>query len=217
MKFGSILNDKVSGSVGSIVGAMGSGGKHFRTKIKPHKHTNIKQEGLNQSMREANIAWQGMTTEARETWEVYGKSLIHTNATGHLVKQTGWTAFNGAYILLRQANKSIDPLLNQAPLNKGYLEAPEGVFTALATRYRFTFTSLERMQFSTYISPKFKNTINTNRFSYYWYRNNNIVAGQRFGLPFEVQDGRFFIKLKRIEPDGSMSLENVYKEDFALL
>jgi hypothetical protein len=73
------------------------------------------------------------------------------------------------------------------------------------------------MQLSVYVSPKVKNTINTNTLGYSFVDNEQLATDASIALPANVEDGRFFIRARRIEADGGMSLDTKIKSDLVAI
>ena len=219
MKVKSILYETISGSIGTVTGAMGLGGAYLKEKPQPNNPQSDLQVIIRNAMKEANAAWLALDVAVKELWNVYGKTLTYTNSTGHIVKQTGWTAFNASYVLMTQASMVIAPLLVAAPLTSNYLTSPS-IITGTDVGGTFYFVTIEgvvSMQISLFTSPKEKNTINTNTKGYQYTDNQLIAPGAQIDLDPSVQDGRYFFKARRIEADGSMSKETVLKQDLPAL
>lgn len=215
MKVKSTLYETISGSIGSITGAMGLGGAYFKEKVSPNNPQSAQQIIIRNAMKNANIAWASMTVNAKELWEAYAETLTYTNSTGHIVKQTGWTAFGASYVLMSQGGMTLAPLLISAPATIGYITSPSVVIELNGPNYMIVNKAITTVQMSVFISPNLKNTINTNTRGYVFVGNELVVTDAGIDLPVSVQDGRYFARARRIEVDGGMSLETVIKQDLA--
>lgn len=214
MKTKSILYEKISGSISTITGRSSAGGNTLRTKNKPTNAPSQSQEDIRQFIASANKDWKLMDISVREDWNEYAKSLTIKNQVGNLSQKTGHNAFSGAYVLMKQSTMNTNQILTSAPSTTGYLPSPEIWFNIVGANVKLNILGDNKIQFSTYLSPKFKNTINQNISNYYYYINFNITPPDRFNLPASVRNGRFFVKTQRIEIDGGISLGKTYKEDF---
>lgn len=219
MKVKSILYEVISGSVGSLTGAMGLGGAYLKEKPSPNNPQTALQVVIRDAMKNANSAWLVLDVAVKELWNIYGKTLTYTNSTGHIVKQTGWTAFNASFVLMTQAGMSVAALSVSPPTTTGYLTSPsfDVVADVGGTFYGVITTSVIDMQISIFTSPLEKNTINTNTKGYRFQGNQLMNPSSQMNLNADIQGGRFFFKARRIELDGGMSLETVITKDLVTL
>lgn len=217
MKVKSILYDVISGSIGSITGAMGLGGAYFKEKSNPTNPSTALQKIIRDAMIAANNAWLGLSVAIKDEWNEYGKTLSYTNSTGHIVKQNGWTAFNASYILMVQGGMAITQIVLAPPTTSGYLTSPVIETELNAGVWNVANKSGIEMQMSVFVSPKERNTINTNTKGYQFEDNANLVADALIPLNATIEDGRFFIRARRIELNGAMSQESLIKVDLAAL
>ena len=162
MKVKSTLYETISGSIGSLTGAMGLGGAYLKEKTSPNNPQSAAQIIIRDAMKNANIAWTATTVAVKEAWEVYAKTLTYINSTGHTVKQTGWTAFGASYVLMTQGGMATAVLATGAPATTGYLTSPSIAIELNGTVFMIANKAITTIQMSVFISPKLKNTINTN-------------------------------------------------------
>lgn len=217
MKVKSTLYEVISGSIGTITGAMGLGGAYFKEKTSPNNPQSANQLIIRDAMKNANTAWGLVAVSVKEAWNEYAKTMSYINSTGHTVKQTGWTAFNASYVLMTQGGMNVAPLSLAAPTTAGYLTSPSIEVELNVDHYEVVNKSVITMQISAFISPKEKNTINTNTKGYSFVGNASLATDAGIALDPTVEDGRYFVRARRIEIDGGMSNETVITSDLAAI
>ncbi|MCK5608752.1 hypothetical protein KAR91_43140, partial [Candidatus Pacearchaeota archaeon] len=71
MKVKSILYETISGSIGTITGAMGLGGAYFKEKPIPTNPQTELQKVVRDAMKAANGAWLALDVSIKELWNIY--------------------------------------------------------------------------------------------------------------------------------------------------
>lgn len=213
MKFKSALTEKVSGSIGTLAGAQGSGGNHFRRKILKQPKPSPDKIITNDRMNLANQAWHGMTEETRQGWGEYGKTLLKENQTNHKSHDTGWQAFAKTFLMM--LNSNMDPtqiLLNRPPID-GYLEPVEYRTLFIPPRWYFYIDTVGTYGLSSFKSQSFKNTINKNTKPYNFYKHFEHTWPDRFQTQINSNSGRYFVNNQIININGNISKPSLYTLD----
>ena len=212
MKIKSKLFDKASGSIGSFTGKQSTGGLCLRSKQTSHQTASNRQRQFHQAVRLANIDWREATELIRQEWGDYGRSLTKIDSMGVLVYQTGLQAFISSYVLLTQASLFPQDLKYHVPQARGYLFFPTLVFFTFPNAVVFQNQSPFSIRFSSYKSPQQNNTINLNRKGFKFELNNNLPPDGYSDVQTTLGLPRIFIKVKRVEYDGSFSQSHVYHQ-----
>ena len=209
-----ILSDffrEATGSIGEMTFAMR--GKSVVAKKKP-KPTNPNTE-LQQKVRSylalAVATWQGMTIEARSKWEAHATTLKSKDALGVEKKVSGWSAFAGGYVLMKQGSQSVDNLLLGNNLTSGYLSSKGLMVEAdAAGGLNITNHSGKSGIFSIYVSTVQNATVNKNGKGYKFLKAQFLDINGSTTVGFDVPIGKkLFFKIQNNDVNGNISKPTV--------
>ena len=213
MRITSKLFTKASGSIGGFTAKNSSGGLCFRSKQTSRPNLSIASKNIHQSLIRANQAWRECSEPIRQEWGDYGRSLTKTDVLGVVLHQTGLQAFISAWVLLTQAALFPQDLINHVPKSRGYLFFPTLFFFSYPNVIIFQNQSSFTIQFRSYISPQQSTSINLNRKGFKFSLNNSLPPDGYSYVPTVQALPRIFIKVKRVEHDGSFSLSHIYHHE----
>ncbi len=211
MKVKSQFYDDASGSTGDLTWANGNGGLTMKQKPIPRNPKSTRQQSIRRSLALANIAWTSMSQSARNSWQVWGKTLVKYDRLKNKLVINGWSAFSGAFVLNSLSGIPDTKLLLGAPTVGNYSSAKAITITpnTAGTRLVIKNTSTSPITIMVFRGPQLKPTINVNKLGYEYIETHVFTAGQDVELPYAVnKNTNNFVRLVAIDDTGRHSMHN---------
>ncbi|MBA5249625.1 MAG: hypothetical protein FE834_08900 [Gammaproteobacteria bacterium] len=188
-------------------------GKSIVAKKKPNPtnpNTQL-QQNVRGYLALAVVAWQDMDAEPRNKWEAHATTLKSKDALGVEKKVSGWSAFAGAYVLMKQGSQSVDGPLTGNNLADGYLSSKGLTVQATgAGGLVMTNNSGKEGIFSIYVSVTQNATVNKNGKGYKFLQAQLISAGATVNVGSDVAIGKkLFFKVQNNDLNGNISKPTV--------
>ncbi|MBA5248743.1 MAG: hypothetical protein FE834_04300 [Gammaproteobacteria bacterium] len=211
MKILSEFFSKATGSIGEMTFAMRGRSIVAKRKPNPTNPNTQLQKNVRGFLALAVTAWQDMSADARGKWEAHAVTLKSKDALGVEKKVSGWSAFAGAYVLMKQGSQSVDGPLAGDGLVSGYLSSkglsveadPTGILN-------ITNNSGKGGVFSIYISTTQNATINKNGKGYKFVLAQFFAVGNTVSIGTDVAIGKkLFIKVQNNDTNGNISKPTV--------